>query len=139
MNSPERAVAGAVWFIVSVMSPPDDARLVAGRVFATRHSLRIGRPAFADLPQRSDDPLLCLAPDLNRAPQRTLIALGRGEAFKAALVATGIVSPMSREIGASLEALCGLRSLLGAGPADFCARGGGGGFGPGLCPVCPPG
>jgi hypothetical protein len=61
--------------------------------------------AFIAEPPDEDDPLLCFAPYIHKAPRRNSITPERQRRFIATLAATGIVSQAARAIGASFEAL----------------------------------
>ena len=70
-------------------------------------------------PPDDDDPLLAFAPVIHKQKKRNCIGPERQRKFIAALAASGIVSAAARAIGATPEALYGLRRKAGA--EEFCA------------------
>jgi len=70
-------------------------------------------------PPADDDPLLAFAPVPHKQKKRNCISPARQRKFIAALAASGIVSGAARAIGATPEALYGLRRK--AGSEEFCA------------------
>ena len=70
-------------------------------------------------PPDDDDPLLAFAPVIHKQKKRNCIGPERQRKFIAALAASGIVSASARAIGATPEALYGLRRKAGA--EEFCA------------------
>ena len=70
-------------------------------------------------PPDDDDPLLAFAPVVHKQKKRNCIGPERQRKFIAALAASGIVSAAARSIGATPEALYGLRRKAGA--EEFCA------------------
>ena len=70
-------------------------------------------------PPDDDDPLLAFAPVVHKQKKRNCIGPERQRKFIAALAASGIVSAAARAIGATPEALYGLRRKAGA--EEFCA------------------
>ena len=70
-------------------------------------------------PPDDDDPLLAFAPVIHKQKKRNCVGPERQRKFIAALAASGIVSAAARAIGATPEALYGLRRKAGA--EEFCA------------------